>query len=568
MTAVSCEQKEEKPAVLSAPELTVRNQTASSFDVTWAAVEGADSYVYTLNGSEENATEATSVSFTELETGDYTVRVKAVAGQSESQWAEVSVTLSESGVSGEDGFELTAETDGTKLTLTIRPGDKEMPYFFDVLPESYYVKDFNSDKDAAFDGILDVAVENYGTSAFDIIAYRGDTTLRVDLAQYGELNYFVLLAGIDDNLGLTTEVTIKEVSLDINTSSNTFVVSDDEVTQTSVTVSVVPSNSDPYTFILTDSKSIEGMGQAELRRAVLPKTNPEEVSTAAETARWDNLSPATSYSILVYGYDDGVITTDVFVHEVTTKEASVDEELTFELYVELTGPQMVYMEVDPSNDEAMYFFDLIPMATYEKYKDDMVQYCLDVCETWGLSPSRYFGQFASVGKEIQEYDQLEPDTDYILFAVGMEIEFNDVTFFTPQFSEIVHTEPIGGSGGLPELTFPWFEFWSNDMDEMGVQIDPGVGGVPYVFAIINEDDYNTYYPSDLAGYFKAQYEAAAYDGTFAEYINSIAHYGYWEGTVHVASGYVYYMVAAPVTVEGNNVTFGEPHEAAYSFDLF
>lgn len=100
LCAVSCEEKEPEvqPVQLEAPALTIVNSTSSSFTIGWEAVENASSYVYTLNGQQEETTSELSVAYTDLTPGEYVLKVKAVASAPElyhdSEWAEITVTLS------------------------------------------------------------------------------------------------------------------------------------------------------------------------------------------------------------------------------------------------------------------------------------------------------------------------------------------------------------------------------------------------------------------------------------------------------------------------------------------
>lgn len=83
-------------APLATPQLTIADQTETSFIISWAAIEGAVSYAYTLNDGSETTTEELSAEFTNLTAGDYTVKVKAVADGVEyldSEWAEITVSI-------------------------------------------------------------------------------------------------------------------------------------------------------------------------------------------------------------------------------------------------------------------------------------------------------------------------------------------------------------------------------------------------------------------------------------------------------------------------------------------
>lgn len=84
---------------LAKPEIIIGDQTPTSFTATWTAVENADSYTYILDDGQEKSTKETSVEFTGLESGNYTIKVKATSADkesfSDSEWAEARVSLRE-----------------------------------------------------------------------------------------------------------------------------------------------------------------------------------------------------------------------------------------------------------------------------------------------------------------------------------------------------------------------------------------------------------------------------------------------------------------------------------------
>lgn len=97
---------------LAAPVLRVENLKESSFTIAWESVAGAESYTVVLKGDVKQITE-TSVDFTDMEVGEYTVRVKAVAPKGselkDSQYALISVAVT--GLTSVDWFEQTLYTD-------------------------------------------------------------------------------------------------------------------------------------------------------------------------------------------------------------------------------------------------------------------------------------------------------------------------------------------------------------------------------------------------------------------------------------------------------------------------
>lgn len=102
---------------LEKPVLSVTEETASSFTVQWEAVENADSYTCTINDGAEQKTSETSMTFSGLTAGTYTVKVKATSeneAYTDSDWASCEVTLA-------------AQEDGT-FSLDVYLSDKYASY--------------------------------------------------------------------------------------------------------------------------------------------------------------------------------------------------------------------------------------------------------------------------------------------------------------------------------------------------------------------------------------------------------------------------------------------------------
>ncbi|MBR3800136.1 MAG: hypothetical protein IKK35_00405 [Rikenellaceae bacterium] len=117
MSLVACSEEEvAEPNRLAAPEVDVVYRS-ESFDVTWKAVNGADGYVYSLNGAEEQTTTATSVKFAGLKYGSAnTLKIKAVDSSkayADSEWKTVSLTLNTAFKLGEIELAVSGQTESS-----------------------------------------------------------------------------------------------------------------------------------------------------------------------------------------------------------------------------------------------------------------------------------------------------------------------------------------------------------------------------------------------------------------------------------------------------------------------
>lgn len=78
------------------------------------------------------------MTFSELEAGaTYTLKVKAVSAETESEWAESSVTLN---LKEEVKFNLQVNIDGYDLYVQTSPTDKDFKYYMEPVPESMFLE--------------------------------------------------------------------------------------------------------------------------------------------------------------------------------------------------------------------------------------------------------------------------------------------------------------------------------------------------------------------------------------------------------------------------------------------
>lgn len=683
--AVSCNTDEEG-VVLDTPVLSIADTTSTSFTVAWEAVENADMYTYEFR-EEQASTESLSVTFDGLTPDSmYTVKVKAVSTSAsvESEWAEISVTLL-SQEAETPKLNIVAEmTDRFTLNVRTSPTDKELSYYFEPLPGSVY-EDAGNEPEAVLQDMLASYQQYYGdaATAFAELAMTGDGNRNYDITEYAEAEFHVVGAGIDAALGITTDVEHVVLSVDVPVSDNTFDVSIVEKTQSRIVVSVVPSNSDQYAIILQDKETVDAMSGVSLRRFLLGLVTDNSLCTGEETMTYEkNIVPSHDYTVLVFGYEDGLMTTDVSREDVRTPDPEAVPDLEFTFNINPTGPQEAEVEIIPSNQSAAYFYDVVTAdAWYNTYQGSAQNVIEAYASNYGWTALRYLEQFGSTGTQNYTYGSFvltEPGGDYVLFAIGYNIDNGAVTFTTQDYEEF-STPDDGGQGDGGDLGF-YFDIYPQSVGEVYIQVTPtddqasyfydvmpvadwamyyqyepsmyiedmaypgsvveylsqygstGVDGymyslvpggeyivfaigyavsgdevnylnhefaeftapedqggdpgdgltfylsiegeangefvvdiqpsdetAPYIYAVMTDSEYDDFYPDNLYDYFYGRYENSGYDGTFAQYIEENTrtgdYYGTSTGFYNDGSSWFFKLVAAGVTVEGDEVTF-------------
>lgn len=441
MLAASCEKNQgngDGDKELAAPALEIKETTPTSFKVIWSAVEGAEKYDYEFNGQAESV-DKTELEFTGLETDKtYTLKVRSVSESQSlvSDWAEISVELKSGETPASVEFNLSVTSEGLNVIVKTAPSDKTFPYYVEPIPASMYEAAGN-DPEAFFSQMMSDYAVAFGSAsaAYDKICKTGDQDLKYDISKYAEEKYYVLLAGIDESLNITTEVECVSVDIELPVSDNTFDVAIVELEQTKIVVQVTPSNDDQFAIILQDKKTLDSMTEAQMRNFIANLVNDNNLCSGRTVMQYDkNIAPSHDFSILVFGWD-GTFTTEIVRKDFRTPDPEEVDELTFEFNVDVTGPVTANCEIIPSNQKASYFYDVIAMDKWTTdYKEDPREYIKQMAEEKSWTIVRYLTLFGSVGTQEYEYGDsyLSPGSEFVLFAIGYTIEGDEVTYLAPQ----------------------------------------------------------------------------------------------------------------------------------------
>lgn len=207
----SCDKDESSDSTkLAAPVLSVTEQTSNGFTVSWQTVENAAGYAYVLDNEAEKSTNATSVTFTDLEPGTHTVKVKATSGSAEfsdSNYASISATVEEGGTTGEMSFTIeVSDVTANTATIACTPSDNNQTYLLNYTPKALFDQLYTSDEvftNALIQSLKQIAAEAGMTleDALQQLLSKGSVTLDADQLE-GSTEYVAYA------FGLTTDGTV------------------------------------------------------------------------------------------------------------------------------------------------------------------------------------------------------------------------------------------------------------------------------------------------------------------------------------------------------------------------
>ena len=154
-----------------------------------------------------------------------------------------------------------------------------------------------------------------------------------------------------------------------------------------------------------------------------------------------------------------------------------DNDLSFDITVSDITSSGATVSVVPSDDTVIYYFDKVPQATYKAYKND-TEFMKAMIEALRSYVSESGGSlFSAISVGEAEYtfsNELMPETDYYIFAFGLDSKLNPNSkltlkpFTTAAAKSSTNTFSIKVNGGLitvtPSNNDPYF--WSVEATEL------------------------------------------------------------------------------------------------------
>lgn len=307
-----------------------------------------------------------------------------------------------------DKVDFTVETkaDGHIVTAEIVPVDYD----------GYYMADAWAVDDV--DAGLDFAVwcsNSWNTLRMDYEIYYGMTLEEIfeEYAEQGESSWvfedlmpetdcIMAVFALDDMGWLCSEPVSAEFTTGSTTASgNVVTINVTNVTSRAASVEFVPSNDDPFAYIVTEAAQFEGMSDDEIidycmNRLYAPVRTGRYINT------YGKLTPGTEYYAIAYGNYNGNITTELFLKSFTTNEAQVGA-LEFSLEYGPWYDLMQLAEADPNTGwdySAMYYDCLLPVDVPEELADKEFYYMLYTTDAiYGWDDERLYNELYDNGKD-------------------------------------------------------------------------------------------------------------------------------------------------------------------------
>lgn len=152
--------------------------------------------------------------------------------------------------------------------------------------------------------------------------------------------------------------------------------------------------------------------------------------------------------------------------------------LTFDIALEDIGVNSVTMSVTPSDNNAVYLYDILQVEIFEQYHEGSVKTYVKNLVASALEEMQdiemVYYRIGTMGEESYSYNTLSPDTEYIAFAVALNVECEAVGEVE---SQTFRTEP------LPQQLSWEVSFDEIFYESISFTITPSDDSVPYYFTV-------------------------------------------------------------------------------------
>ena len=359
-------------------------------------------------------------------------------------------------------FEVSVSDIGYReATINVVPSSSTVTYFVNIMSQER-LADFGEGAQAYVNHL--VALRDYylgmNATTEQMIAnlcFAGEKSLTIDDLKPGA-KHVAYAIGVDDDFLPNTEAFVVEFdTLSAEGSDLTFEVEITGVDYDHVEGTVTPSNDDE-TYICSIQTAESLMWYASDEEFMQVLLDDLEwwyggVETALRTgvvdlSQYGGLYPETEYVVVCFGYNEAP-TTELFTFPFTTTEATGNPEelvVEFEIDYERLSHNTVYVTAKPSVG-AYYFMSYISTFELECYVDEygsqdaaLVAFANEEidygADFFWCSRAEYLADMgATLGRYTMMFNQLSPNTEYVVYAVAVDINSGDVVGSNVSVSE-------------------------------------------------------------------------------------------------------------------------------------
>jgi hypothetical protein len=385
------------------------------------------------------------------------------------------------------------------------------------------------------------AISNYGTIVQDFTLEDG-----IEPNSY----YYVFAIGIGADGTTTTEATVVEIKTTAP-ATNTFEVTQGYVEDDRATFYVRPDHNESYVALFELKEYfLDENGELLSDEVIINEIIRSQGSTignnmysGTSTITDCPMIPNKDYFCLVFGYFGGEVTTPLTKVEFRTKEADMVDADIIITVAEVTTTE-ASVSFQPYVEPMPHMFNVMPYSVYREYgrNEDAIKRFNDelIDSLWDpakMSREEWLSRALETTYNSWRITDLEPNTQYIVYAVGM---VPDGTYTTEVFFKEFRTKEQKFGPQVEEILFSKS---GNDILAY-FYFEQGSGVAKFVMShIVNDDSVYNMSDEELLAYLKEEHDTT--------YVNNVSNQTYFNVVdKNIVAGDTIYYAGAVFDAEG------------------
>ena len=368
--------------------------------------------------------------------------------------------------------------------MEFTPSDNDFTYYASIIDKAYY-DNFASDSEYIQDDLdyFGLLAENQQKELSQLIA---------ELTKKGrqkptfekltpDTEYIAYAFGVNTDGKVTSDLFKEPFKTPLpGASENKLTLSVTKVGADGAVIGTGTTTKDPYVLDVWEASKLKGMTDEQITNTVLKAYSAEELASITETGATQldlqgRLEAATDYIALVFGYENGIVTTALTKQSFTTKPGGWVE-CAFPFTKEVLNSRMATYRVTPSDETVPYYFMLLPADKLAETgsTDEAIVACImdklrEEADVWGMTLEAALPYLLFRGEKSETYLELTPETDYYLCAAGLSLKGEVITdiarsekittpavsaatvsFGEPTIDALTVTVPLSAGTGTPK----------------------------------------------------------------------------------------------------------------------
>ena len=358
-------------------------------------------------------------------------------------------------------------------TVSVEPRDKAMTYYCDVLNEEGYLQVVEDGVDVYLDWYITKLMNDYGmsfTETVELISARGKDDYTLTSLKPGT-KYYVLAVGIDGQGASTTELeTVSFETLSAVVSTNDFTLSVTDVNRFGAKIAVETLNDDPYFLDVQPAGLDEGMSDEEFAQYLINRYlswggMADLCHKGAYAYEEKNLKPGWKYEAVVFGYDEGCITTPVRRAAIETLPGGDPAVCTFRFENALHAVKKCRFDFIPSDESVVYICDVITEDEYQQCIREHGGTDAGMTQLLSAMIDYYASDFANRAETVDMLSacgvtsfelKLSPRTEYRMWAVAVNQQGEPVASFAVG-EKFTSPELVGSTASVALESYVWYD---------------------------------------------------------------------------------------------------------------